>query len=1151
MSALGRLVASVILDHAEFVGGTEKAKQAAASMAGDIDRSLKQLEGSVKTSLGAIAAGLAAGFGVAAMKEAFDQYTKNAAALQDLALKAGTTVQWLSSIGPVAKLSGTSLDDVTMAAEKLSKGLVNGLTKESASASQALAFLGVNARDNTGKLKDSGTLIEEIAGKLDTYQDGIAKTTIAQDLFGKSGANLLPFLKELAEYGERDAKVTEQQSALAKQYEQDLVRLKIAKQALFNTISRELLPVSDAFVQALLGMSKGTGGVKAAVDDLASSGAIRDFAMSGVRAFGLLLNAGDSVARIFDAVGEALGGLAARLTNTLGAALDSVIHFIRGDYAKAWDDLKQGAVRDSAIIADTGARIRGVFEKPLAGDAFVATVEEKLKGIDSALNKNAESSRKAADGYKSVADAAAAQRDAVDGLIKTLDVHVAKLQTELDYMSRWGITTKETTVATTLAQIKVLEETGVLEKAAKARGASTDALKEEILQRAAQVDGLIAATAGALAYVEAVKKLNDAAAESVQKLVDQVRAERDKIATLGMSQEKITRYTIAELERKKALALTTEGTAEYVKQLQLQIDKLSELADAQGKYLNLDQQAKQWGELADRAGRFFGDLVVNGKSAFDRLRQELKNFVQDLIALMAKKWILNMAAGLGVSGAAGAAEQAGANTLAGAGASAVGSWVGGAGTAIGGAYGASEGFAMGWASGVAGPTAGYAEVAGATLSGIYDGVAAVLADIPVYGWIALAVLAIAAYFGGRGGGPKTGGSALGAFDAQGNLLSDQTGTLNRRTQLHDETQQDTQAMQVGSAIARSWAQTAARLGGTATGMQFGIGWNSDPRGDAPSQVSSMVRDASGREIFSQSNLNVGRSDKELSAEIQLQGERAVLAALKSSGLPAYLAKVFDGVDAMTATHDQIVNIINTALALKDLYDVASRNPLEDVATAIANSQNQFQHALKSNNDQILAIAKAYDGSLASTQNLTAATKQYYNAQLQLLLGITQVSQAIDSMFASTFRNIELAGLDKQGKYNYYQHDAEAAQQEALRSNDPARIQQLAQRINEDINAAFSLLSPEEQAAQSGAFLERGRAAQKELDARLEKLQKDAATKVQETLDKIKELIGAGSEAQTAAANTQVTAANRQLDAANTPLQVVLTDVNGQQVTGIR
>jgi hypothetical protein len=1085
MSALGRLVASVVLDHAEFVGGTEKAKQAAAAMAGDIDRSLKQVESTVKTTMAGIAAAFAAGFGVAALKDAFDSYTKSAAALNDLALKAGTTVQWLSGISPVAKLAGTSLDEITNAAEKLSKGVVNGLTKETASASQALAFLGVNAHDASGKLKDSGKLIDEIAIALDGYEDGLAKTTLATDLFGKAGANMLPFLKEIAEYGERDAKVTQQQALLAKQYEQDLVRLTIAKDALFRKISQELLPVADAFVRSLLEMQKQSGGVRDKVDELAASGGIRDFAMSGVRAIGLILDAGDSVMRIFEAIGEVIGMVVARITNTVGVSADAVIHFIRGDYAKAWDDLKQGTIRDAAIVADAGARVRNIFEKPLAGDSFVANVESKLAGIDSALNRNNDSAKRSADGYKDLASATALADDASKALLKS---------------------------ATELLK--------ALDAIARVTNDYASAMHELVDQQQFDLD-LIGKTKDEVASLTELRKIDLALNKELLK----AEAEEGDFNS-AMQNDAVTAMRKVNDETKVRIGLIMDQAAAARKALK-----------------DVEEQSHAFSTLGDAAGRFFGDLAVNARSSVDRIRSEFKSLAADVIAFFAKKYFLQMVAGVaGSLGATGA--QAGATgalnamsdaSATGAFLTSAGSWLGGGSWTAAGGMGTASVFGTGAltaggdfvGSGLAGLAGNAALAAGAT-----DAFAAsVAAAVPVIGWIVAIGMILYAIFGKSGGGPKTGGSFLGSFDNAGALTGNLTSGLDRSRYLHDETAQDQDAQRVGTVIGQGIANTVRGLGGSFTG-QVGVGWNMDPRGDAPSMVSSLLRDSAGRDLLVQANRNVGRKPEEVQAEIELQTKRALLAALQNSGLPDYLAQVFRGVDAASATGAKVDDLVNTAVALKQVFDIASRNPFDDVATAIDASQHQFEHALKNNETAIHSVMKAYDGSSAAAQNLATATNAYYNAQLQLLVGIVNAKSAIDDVFSGTIRGIQLSVLDKQGQYNFYQSEASDLKAQALASSDPAAIQRYAQQIAQDIAAAFNTLSPEQQAARAAEFIRQAKEDQAAIDAKLEQLQKEAADATQKVLNDIKTLLGANTDSQASAANTQLQAANTQLAAAN-------------------
>src|SRR6185369_8212087 len=114
------------------------------------------------------------------------------------------------------------------------------------------------------------------------------------------------------------------------------------------------------------------------------------------------------------------------------------------------------------------------------------------------------------------------------------------------------------------------------------------------------------------------------------------------------------------------------------------------------------------------------DRVIHG---FKDMRATLKSFVQDLIAMFAKKYFLQMVAGVTGNSTLGAsAAQTGANTITGMVGNAAVSWLGN--TAIGGsvagAYGSFvagyQGATLGAAAGGMGPTtvaAGGFEGAGA------------------------------------------------------------------------------------------------------------------------------------------------------------------------------------------------------------------------------------------------------------------------------------------------------------------------------------------------------------------------------------------------------------------------------------------------------
>jgi hypothetical protein len=562
--------------------------------------------------------------------------------------------------------------------------------------------------------------------------------------------------------------------------------------------------------------------------------------------------------------------------------------------------------------------------------------------------------------------------------------------------------------------------------------------------------------------------------------------------TYGMSASAIADLSATRLEDRRAQLLTIEGSEMQVKALDIEIDRYRQLAKA----LRVGEIRKEEADVAKReateiaglfskadrvANDFFTGILSGERDTIRKFRDAMKRDLFDwLYAQFARPIVIRLVASLlGVSAAGTAAANAGGSALGSAG----GSLAGAAANYGAGALGYTAGFG-GFAEGAAGYTANAAYISGAAeaapvygtvageMGGALAGIEAALAAIPVWGWIALAVIAIGAYLaGGKGGGPKAGGSFFGSFDSSGQMTGDLTGSLDRQHHLQDETQQDSLARQVAQGIATGYASALHALGGTSSGMQFGIGFNRDPAGTAPSMVSSLVRDASGRTIFEQQNRDVGRDVSDVTAEIALQSQRAILAGLQHSDLPRAISTFLNSIVAETATGAEIQAAIQTATVIKSIMDFVASGNISDALDRQAAVTDLLGQALERNAAPLNAAIDAFDGTAASVQNLAGATAQYYAANVQLIAQIRQVKASLDQLFGDTIRNMQLQTLDPQGKYDFLQNEASTLFEQMMKSNDAGEIQRLAERINADITQAFGLLSPEEQKAHLAEFIQ--------------------------------------------------------------------------------
>ena len=199
MSSRG--LGSLTLDLIARVGGfTEplgKAERELDRKARQMEARAKALQGAITGAFGTIAAGIG-GFvsgmvSVQAVLQAFGNALNVADQMDELSARFNVSTEKLSTLGYVAQLSGTSLEDLASAFPKLSKNIAEA-ADGSSKAGELFKALGIDVRDAAGKLRSADELLPTIADKFKTLDNQTVETALAMELFGKSGAGLLEFL---------------------------------------------------------------------------------------------------------------------------------------------------------------------------------------------------------------------------------------------------------------------------------------------------------------------------------------------------------------------------------------------------------------------------------------------------------------------------------------------------------------------------------------------------------------------------------------------------------------------------------------------------------------------------------------------------------------------------------------------------------------------------------------------------------------------------------------------------------------------------------------------------------------------------------------------------------------------------------------------
>jgi hypothetical protein len=236
--------------------------------AGAVQQGLAGVEGKISSLRGSVA-GLAGGLSAAG----FATWIKGAIDAADdtgkMAQKTGLLTEQVAGLQLAFDQAG--------AGDKLQATLVR-LAKEASNGNESFKAMGVTVTGTDGKLKSTRQLLGEVSEKFAGYRDGAEKTALAQELFGKSGADLIPVLnggaQALQDYDDKakalGLTLDEETTKAAEQFNDQVDILMQRTQGVARQIASELLPVLTA-VSAEFANGAEKGGAMSAAGQFLSS----------------------------------------------------------------------------------------------------------------------------------------------------------------------------------------------------------------------------------------------------------------------------------------------------------------------------------------------------------------------------------------------------------------------------------------------------------------------------------------------------------------------------------------------------------------------------------------------------------------------------------------------------------------------------------------------------------------------------------------------------------------------------------------------------------------------------------------------------------------------------------------------------------------
>lgn len=1122
LGVLGSLVVSLEAGVAQFQADMGKAVYLVEQAGQRMDQATGRALGNLNANLLKVAAGVAAIASIDMVKQLVTDSIAATAALDDMAERTGASVEQLSKMADVAKIGGHQLDVVEAAAGRLVKGL-SVVDDETKGVGKALDALGINGRDVSGNIRNLGELLPEIAQKLAGYNDSTAKAALAQDLFGKSGMKVLPFLKDYAELGNRAASVTAEQAAAAERYEKTLNALKLGKEQFTRTLVTAALPAMQAVADLMLKNQQLTDGLHGKTRALAADGSLRTW---------------------FDEAALSIAGFVDFLKTTVAA-----VEAVAGSFKVVGADIK--------LLGTIAGAVSG---SPKALADLKTTYEERNKTLDAAnkkyeelLNRDTEATKKALTHQlelnKLVARAQAGdfsdqnsrrERKPQELSYKVVDEQaIKKAAQELDKLKN---------LLTDLSGQSLgfspdfNEKLGVLTGGYVKGRLSLDEYRKATEQ-------LLAVQPYAKKATEEQAKAFDDAFEAMEKArletEKQLRTAREMVEDMEF-EVKALQMTNAEREiaiklRKLEQDGVKQGTAAY----DLFAQRIRAAVEAKE---GLTAQIDLWKNIEQTAHDAWNNIGQGGQSVMKKLEQTLKSgLLEMLYQLTIKKWIIDISANVTGQGGGGIMGGGGgglgnmlgnvANSFFGGGdgggvmggtIGSIGSGIASLGTAAFGAGSSMTGVGLGMSSAAgSGIFSGFAAGAANLASGATSAALAVGQMIPAIGIAVAAIYALHKAFGDKGenwkgqlgfGGNAQAYATTGVFGKEGFSHIAGDDSLNKQIQAFMES-----TGAVDKILARGLSETQIQA------IQKKLGTYGATRTDGQP----------GEFAFGKDDDTAG---EQLTVEYLKTKYGAVFDELNS--------KIASNIRAFSGTSEELLKLINTFARTQEVIaGFNDADPLGDAAKLYDASQRKMLSASEAARKGLEALMEAYDDSADSGEKLAQATASYYLAQVQLIAQIDGIIASVTEMFQQTGDAIRLAGMDDQGQYDFFQNRSNVNYEALLNSSDPEQIQKLAEKINADINAAFGLLSPEEQTRESGNFLDRLNDLNDKVTQRLKDVQKELGDETKTLLDQVGELLSGAATTQQAAADTQTTAADTQLQAAQTPtaVRVVLEAPDGRQL----
>jgi len=195
-----RLLVELGVDANQLLTGVDKATGQAAQKAEEMGSRSSAVMTKIAAAAAIAGGAIAAIFSVKTVASAISYTDEYAASVRKLARETGMTTEQSSEMLFAFRRVGLDSDAASASLGILAKKLKGvqdeetGVATGGKSTAQILADIGIQATDGAGNLRPMTELMPELADVFKGMPDGIEKTGLAMQLFGRSGKDMIPLL---------------------------------------------------------------------------------------------------------------------------------------------------------------------------------------------------------------------------------------------------------------------------------------------------------------------------------------------------------------------------------------------------------------------------------------------------------------------------------------------------------------------------------------------------------------------------------------------------------------------------------------------------------------------------------------------------------------------------------------------------------------------------------------------------------------------------------------------------------------------------------------------------------------------------------------------------------------------------------------------